>query len=51
MSLLQVLGQEGSLAYAPWPAFDKKLLVSDTFNLPIQVRQGFPVNAACTEDR
>ncbi len=44
-----MLGREDSLAYAPWPAFDEKLLVSDTFNLPIQVEPGFHVDAVHRE--
>lgn len=49
--LLQVLGQEQTLAYEPWPAFDESLLISDTFNLPIQVYECFPVSAACVKHR
>ncbi|KAL4430746.1 hypothetical protein ABPG75_006002 [Micractinium tetrahymenae] len=32
-----VLGHSGSLAYAPWPEADESLLVSSTYNLPVQV--------------
>jgi len=35
---MQVLGKQGTLAYEQWPSYDEKLLVSDSFNLPIQVR-------------
>lgn len=38
LAVLQELGQQGTLAYEQWPSYDEKLLVSDTFNLPIQVR-------------
>lgn len=32
-----MLGQSGSLAYAPWPEADESLLVQSTYNLPVQV--------------
>jgi len=35
---MQVLGKQGTLAYEQWPSYDERLLVSDSFNLPIQVR-------------
>ncbi|BDA40495.1 Leucine-tRNA ligase [Coccomyxa sp. Obi] len=35
--LWQVLGHTDTLAYEPWPIHDEQLLVSDTFNLPVQV--------------
>ena len=40
---MQVLGQQDTLAYAPWPVCDEKLLINDTFNLPIQAGHGFPI--------
>ena len=49
--LVQVLGQRETLAYEAWPAFDETLLISDTFNLPIQVVQCFPVSAVCVRHR
>ena len=39
--MVQELGHTGSLAYEAWPAYDEKLLISSTFNLPIQVRPAF----------
>lgn len=38
MPTMQVLGQADTLAYAAWPSYNEKLLVSGTFNLPVQVR-------------
>ncbi len=35
--LMQVLGHTDSLAYEAWPSYNEKMLVNDTFNLPIQV--------------
>lgn len=35
--LLQVLGHSDTLTYEPWPTYNEELLVSDTFNLPVQV--------------
>ena len=31
------LGQEDTLAYAPWPQFDESLLEEDTIEIPVQV--------------
>ena len=35
--LWEKLGHTTSLAYAPWPAYDPALLVSDTMEVPVQV--------------
>ncbi|EIE26840.1 putative leucyl tRNA synthetase [Coccomyxa subellipsoidea C-169] len=35
--LWQVLGHSDTLTYEPWPTYNEELLVSDTFNLPVQV--------------
>ena len=35
--LWQQLGHTESLAYEPWPAFDPKLVVEDTVEIPVQV--------------
>lgn len=35
--LMQGLGHQQSLAYAPWPTYDPQLLVDDTITLPVQV--------------
>jgi leucyl-tRNA synthetase len=35
--LWQLLGHAKSLAYEPWPAVDKALLVDDTVEVPVQV--------------
>ena len=40
--LVQVLGHSDTLAYEAWPSYNEKLLVSDTFNLPIQVMPCVP---------
>jgi leucyl-tRNA synthetase len=33
--LWQILGNKKSLAYEPWPLFDEKYLIEDTFNYPV----------------
>ncbi len=35
--LWQALGNSGSLAYTPWPAFDPSLTREDTIELPVQI--------------
>ncbi len=35
--LWEVLGHEGTLAYAPWPAFDPALLKDDEIEVPVQI--------------
>jgi leucyl-tRNA synthetase len=35
--LWQRLGHAESLAYAPWPQYDPKLLVSETLEIPVQI--------------
>jgi leucyl-tRNA synthetase len=35
--LWQRLGHAESLAYAPWPEYDPKLLLSETLEIPVQI--------------
>ena len=35
--LWALLGNENTLAYAPWPGYDESLLVEDTVEIPVQV--------------
>ena len=35
--LWEILGHEGTLAYAPWPTFDPALLLDDEIEVPVQV--------------
>jgi leucyl-tRNA synthetase len=35
--LWEILGHGDTLAYAPWPTYDKSLLVEDTVEVPVQI--------------
>jgi leucyl-tRNA synthetase len=36
--LWQLLGQDGTLAYEPWPAFDEAATKEDTIEIPVQIK-------------
>jgi leucyl-tRNA synthetase len=53
--LWEALGEGGTLAYEPWPAYDEALLVEETVELPVQIngkvrsRLRLPAEASAAE--
>jgi leucyl-tRNA synthetase len=48
--LWQILGNDGSLAYAPWPEYDEALTVDDTVEIPVQVNGKIKAKIAVSAD-
>lgn len=48
--LWQILGNDGSLAYTPWPEYDEALTVDDTVEIPVQINGKIKAKIAVSAD-